>query len=189
LLTIIDTFSGDRRFKKERYHVPKRGNRMARYGLEFGETLLDAAQGIVDRGENSEDAGRTVLYLSLLSSEIILKALLEKAGMPVDETGRESHDLGGLLAGLGRCEVEEEIPGQLKGWGPATEIYGKTIIPETTFTVGALLEGQSRGDSKYPNEISYGERVYLFPPVAALMGARILLDWARQKWDRIRRGK
>jgi hypothetical protein len=159
---------------------------MAQYSIEFGEKLIDAAQGIVDRGENSGDAGRAVLYLSLLSSENILKALLEKAGMTVGETGKVSHDLGKLLAELGRCEVEEEISGQLMEWVPATQIHGKTIIPETTFTVGVLLEGQSQGASMYPNEIRYGDRTYHFPPVAALMGARILLDWAHQKWDRIR---
>jgi hypothetical protein len=163
---------------------------MAQYSIEFSNKLIDSAQGIVDRGENSEDAGRAILYLSLLSCEIILKALLEKAGMPVDEIKEASHDLSKLLSELGRCQVEEEISSQLMGWVPATQIHGKTIIPETTFTVGVLLEGQSQEASKYPNEIRYGERTYHFPPVAALMGSKILLDWAHQKWDRIRcRGK
>jgi hypothetical protein len=159
---------------------------MAEYSIEFSKSLIDAAQGIVVRGENSEDAGRAVLYLSLLSCEITLKALLEKAGMPVDEIRKVSHDLRKLLAELGHCEVEEEMAGQLMQWVPATHIRGKTIIPGTTFTVGVLLEGESHGASKYPNDIRYGEHIYRFPPVAVLAGAEILIDWAHQQWDRIR---
>jgi hypothetical protein len=159
---------------------------MAEYSIEFSKRLIDAAKGIVDRGENSEDAGRAVLYLSLLSCEITLKALLEKAGMPVDEIRKVSHDLRRLLAELGQCEVEEEISGQLMQWVPATQIRGKTIIPETMFTVGVLLEGESQGASKYPNDIRYGEHIYRFPPVVVLTGSEILIDWAYQKWDRIR---
>jgi hypothetical protein len=163
---------------------------MARYNIEFSRQLIDAAQGIVDRGENSEDAGRAILYLSLLSCEIILKALLEKAGMPAGEIMQVSHDLSKLLVELGGCEVEEEISTQLMRWVPATQIREKAVIPETMLTVGVLLEGEGREASKYPNAIRYGERIYHFPPVAVLMGAKNLLDWAHQKWDRIRiRGK
>jgi hypothetical protein len=159
---------------------------MAEYSIEFDKELIEAAQAIVDRGENSEDAGRAILYLSLLSCEIILKALLEKAGIPIGEIRKLSHDLSKLLDKLGQCEVAEEIANHLMQWIPATGICGKTIIPNTMFTVGVLLEGESHGASKYPNEIRYGDRIYHFPPVAALKGAKILLDWAHERWDRIR---
>jgi hypothetical protein len=163
---------------------------MAEYSVEFSIRLIEAAQGIVDRGENSEDAGRAVLYLGLLSCEITLKALLEKAGMPVDNTGEVSHDLRKLLTELDQCEVEEETSGQLTQWVPATQIRGKAIIPGTMITLGVLLEGESQGTSKYPNDISYGGHIYHFPPVIVLTGAKILNDWVCQKWDRIRsRGK
>jgi hypothetical protein len=163
---------------------------MAEYSIEFSKRLIEAAHGIVDRGENSEDAGRAVLYLSLLSCEITLKALLEKAGVPLDEIGKVSNDLRKLLAELDRCEVGEEIHGQLMQWVPASYIGGETIIPGTMFTVGVLLEGESQGASKYPGDIRYGGHIYRFPPVAVLKGARILIDWAYQKWDRVRsRGK
>ncbi len=162
---------------------------MDRNSIEFGERLIDAAKGIVDRGENSEDAGRSILYLGLLSCEIILKALLEKAGRPADEIEKVSHDLSKLLAELEHCEIEEETSRQLIQWVPATQLRGETIIPDTTFNVGVLLEGQAQGASKNPNGIRYGERIYLFPPVAVLMGAGVLLDWAHQNWDRIRCGE
>jgi hypothetical protein len=163
---------------------------MAEYSIEFSKRLIEVAQAIVDRGEDSEDAGRAVLYLGLLSCEITLKALLEKASIPVDNTKEESHDLRKLLAELGQCEVEEETSGRLTQWVPATQIREKAIIPGTMFTVGVLLEGESRGTSKYPDDISYGGYVYHFPPVVVLTGAKILNDWVCQKWDRIRsRGK
>jgi hypothetical protein len=148
--------------------------------------LIDAAQGIVERGENSEDACRAVLFLSLLSCEITLKVLLEKAGVPLVEIKKVSHDLRKLLAEMDRCEVDEEISGQLMQWVPASQIGGETIIPGTTFSVGALLEGENQETSKYPSDIRYGGHIYRLPPVAVLAGAEILLDWAYQKWDRIR---
>ncbi|MBP1610215.1 MAG: hypothetical protein H6Q04_2450 [Acidobacteria bacterium] len=159
---------------------------MAEYSIEFGKELIEAAQAIVDQGEDSEDAGRAILYLSLLACEIILKALLEKAGRPISEMRKLSHDLSRLLDKLGLCEVEEAIANRLMRWIPATGIRGKVIVPNTTLTVGVLLEGERHGASRYPNEIRYGERIYHFPPVAALRGATILLDWAYEKWDRIR---
>lgn len=159
---------------------------MAEYSIEFGKKLIEAAQAIVERGENSEDAGRAILYLSLLACEIILKALLEKAGRPIGEIRKLSHDLSKLLDKLGLCEVEADIANDLMRWIPATGIRGEVIVPNTKLTVGVLLEGESHGTSKYPNEIRYGDRIYHFPPVAVLTGAKILFEWAHEKWDKIR---
>ena len=55
-------------------------NTMSEYNIGFSEKLLDAAQSVTKDGLDSVDAIRTVLYLSSLASEIVLKALLEKAG-------------------------------------------------------------------------------------------------------------
>jgi len=44
-----------------------------------------------------------------LSCEISLKALLEKAGVPIKKIRKRSHDLSGLLRDIGDCEIEIEI--------------------------------------------------------------------------------
>ena len=52
---------------------------MPEYNLEFSKNLIEAAGFVLQKGEVSVDAKRTILYLSLLSCEITMKALLEKA--------------------------------------------------------------------------------------------------------------
>lgn len=56
---------------------------MAQYDLKFAERLAQVAAQLVADDITSVDAQRTVLYLSLLSMEISLKAMLEQAGKPV----------------------------------------------------------------------------------------------------------
>ena len=58
---------------------------MAEYDIAFGERLAETARIVAADGLEQLDAQRTVLYLSLLSVEITLKALLEHAGIPVTE--------------------------------------------------------------------------------------------------------
>ena len=53
---------------------------MAEYDIAFGERLAETARMVADEGLAELDAQRTVLYLSLLSTEITLKAMLERAG-------------------------------------------------------------------------------------------------------------
>jgi len=157
------------------------------YSLDFSENLIRAAQAVNDNGDDSVDAMRTVLYLSLLSCEISLKALLEKAGMPITEIRNRSHNLERLLMDLGRCEVEEEVANGVRKWVPAMRIRSKVItINEAQLTIGDFLEGESQGASRYPNEVRYGEHLYHYPPEASLNAASTILHWAREKWDIIR---
>ena len=78
---------------------------MAEYDISFGERLSETARMVVDEGLAELDAQRTVLYLSLLSTEITLKAMLERAGKPVPDIRARSHRLAELLSDLGQCEV------------------------------------------------------------------------------------
>lgn len=55
-----------------------------------------------------------LLDLSLLSTEISLKAMLKKAGKPVAEIQGRSHYLAELLKGLGGCKIYAEIARTLK---------------------------------------------------------------------------
>lgn len=82
---------------------------MVEYNLGFSEKLADAAAGVVNDGLDNFDSCQTVLYLNLLSSEISLKVLLERAGRPVAQIWAHSHNLSALLQDLGTCEVEDQI--------------------------------------------------------------------------------
>jgi hypothetical protein len=73
------------------------------------------------------DAQRTVLYLSLLSVEITLKAMLEQAGIPVSQIRAHSHHLAGLLSDLGRCEVEVEVAPGARRYVPASRLRACTL--------------------------------------------------------------
>ena len=56
---------------------------MPEYEIAFGEKLADIARMVAAEACVTIDAQRTVLYLSLLSTEISLKAMLERAGRPI----------------------------------------------------------------------------------------------------------
>jgi hypothetical protein len=158
------------------------------YNLDFSQRLIDAAKTFVDKGELGDEAGRAILYLSLLSCEVSLKAILEKAGYSTKELKKRSHDISGLLKDLCFCD--------LIGSGPASkpysgaELLGEEVDPNYgNGTVGHLLSGEENGASKYPNEIRYGESVIHFPPLIMLNCASKVCDWVRENINIIKRRK
>lgn len=160
---------------------------MPEYSIDFSENLIKAARFVLEYQVNSVEAKRTVLYLSLLSCEITMKALLERAGKPVKMIKKRLHDLDRLLCELDRCKVEENIANGVLKWVPASRLRSKVVkIGEATITIGKLLEGESQGASKYPNQIRYGDTLYHFPPEVVLNAATVILCWAREKWNKIR---
>lgn len=125
-------------------------------------------------GAEKDEAGRTVLYLSCLSCEISLKALLEHSGYSSKELKKLSHDLSRLLSEVSSCTVAST--GER-----ASYIRSKRVIPETANgTVGTLLESEMSGGSVYPNEIRYGSAVRHYPPEAMLNCAKTVSDWCIQ---------
>ncbi len=162
------------------------GDHMSVYNMGFSEKLTDAARVICEDGLGTFDANQTVAYLSLLSCEITLKALLEKAGMSVKDIKARSHNLKALLNDFSKCEVEGEIDKGYCKWVPATRIRSLTIQEDTDTTIGKLLTGESQGASKYPNEIRYGERFSHFPPEALMQAAIEILKWAHIHFKKIR---
>ncbi len=92
---------------------------MAEYNLGFSENLIKAARFVADSDDKSEDAVRTVLYLSCLACEIALKALLECSGKPMAKITKLSHNLADLLKELGNCKVEVHIVKDFLSWIPA----------------------------------------------------------------------
>ena len=160
---------------------------MAEYDIAFGERLADMARMVAAEGSAPIDAQRTVLYLSLLSVEISLKAMLERAGIPVAEIRARSHRLAELLSDLGRCEVEIEVTPGVKHYVPASRIRACTLSNGAAeSTVGAVIEAESQGASTYPNQVRYGDLLRHYPAgVVAQMAAKIS-EFAREHWQSIR---
>ncbi|WP_311946244.1 hypothetical protein [Halomonas piscis] len=144
------------------------------YSFEFAKRLIEAAESMFRDGAEKDEAGRTVLYLSCLSCEISLKALLERSGYSSKELKKLSHDLSRLLAEVSSCIVAST--GER-----ASRIRSKMVVPETANgTVGTLLESELSGGSVYPNEIRYGNAVRHYPPEAMLNCAKTVSEWCIQ---------
>jgi HEPN domain-containing protein len=159
---------------------------MSEYEIGFSEKLTDAAQFIVKDDLKSIDSIRTVLYLSLLSCEISLKALLEKAGTPIKTIRARSHNLNELLNDLGKCKIQVKIGDKYRSVS-ASRLRSVTIDKRySNSTVGTLLEAECRGASSYPNQIRYGDSLKHYPPKLILKTAKAIIVWARNHWDTIR---
>lgn len=157
------------------------------YSIEFGERLIEAADSFVTKSSPSDEVGRTVLYLSLLSCEISLKALLEKAGFSVQELTRRSHDLSGLAKDICCCELTGTGIGNSKPFS-AARLLSQEVVPNTSNgTVGTLLKAESIGASKYPNDIRYGELITHFPPLVVLSCAKVISKWGKENMSCIKR--
>ena len=160
---------------------------MSEYNLGFSKKLAETARLVADDGVDSFDAVQTIVYLSLLSCEIALKALLERSGLPVNKIKAHWHDLEALLREVSRCEVEENIAAGHPKWIPAVRIRAIEIKSEgAESTVGKLLCGETQGASRYPNQIRYGSGFLSFPPDALVKTAYAVVDFAETHWNTIR---
>jgi hypothetical protein len=155
---------------------------MSEYNIGFSEKLIDVARFVHEEGMDPVDpidAVRTITYLSLLSCEITLKALLEKAGMSVREIKARSHNFEGLLRDICCCDVEEYFGNGSHRYISASRLLALPINTSTGIsTVGDLLTGEKQGSSGFPNEIRYGNSFHHFPPEANLQTATEVLKWA-----------
>lgn len=154
------------------------------YSIEFAERLIEAADSFIGKSEPGEEAGRAVLYLSLLSCEISLKAVLEKAGFAPDQLRRRSHNLDSLLSDLCRCETWEPASGR---WISAAHIQSISPIPGAELaTVGRLLDAEKEGASRYPNSIRYGDLIKHYDAAHMLKCAKAVAEWVRENMGAIR---
>jgi HEPN domain-containing protein len=161
---------------------------MPQYDIAFAEKLSQVAGLVLADGDDDIEAQRTVLYLSLLSTEIALKAMLEKAGKPVPEIRDRSHDLAALLRDLDQCSIQAEtVLGQLHAVS-ASRIRAITLRHGgAVLTVGAVLDTELNSISRYPNEVRYGDQLrHYHPSVAAQLAAEVV-TFARDHWSGLRR--
>ena len=150
------------------------------YSLDFSQRLIDAAKSFIGKDKTDNETARAVLYLSLLSCEISLKALLERAGYDIKDLIKRSHNFNGLVEDLCHCDLQGTGIGGSKPFS-AAELLSQEVDPKIdNGTVGALLMGEEQGASKYPNEIRYGELIRHFPPLTMLDCASKVVEWARE---------
>lgn len=144
------------------------------YSLEFAERLIESADALCLNSHKKEQTDRTVLYLSSLSCEISLKALLESNGYSLAELKRDSHRLDILLKSVCNCKI--------KGTNKCAVSLRAQLVVKDSFngTVGTLLDSVLKGASKYPNEIRYGEKIRHFPPEFMLNCAKIVNAWCKE---------
>jgi hypothetical protein len=160
---------------------------MPKYDIAFGEKLAEVAQLVVAEGLTDLEAKRTVLYLSLLSSEISLKSMLEQSGKPVQDIRKRSHRLAELLADLGQCDIEVEVVAGNYQRVPASRLRACSIQhQDTSTTVGAVIDAESQGASAYPNQIRYGDLLQHYPPEVVAEMASKVAEFARKYWHSLR---
>ena len=155
------------------------------YSIDFSDRLIDAANSFVKKPNAGDEAGRAVLYLSLLACEISLKFILECAGFTPKELTKRSHDLHGLLTDICKCEIADPTIGDFVS---AAKLLSVSPNPEAhDATVGQILDAESEGASKYPNEIRYGDLVRHFDAIHVLECAKSLSGWAKANIGSIRK--
>ena len=160
---------------------------MTEYSLAFSEKLIEAANLVAKIDLMEIESKRTVLYLSLLSCEITIKSLLERAGFDIKKIKRLSHNLSSLLVEIGNCEIYKDTNQARKEWIRATGI--RSIRIDSRFsnaTVGNLLTAEGSGASIYPNQIRYGDTLIHYPPEVMLEAAKAILTWAKKYLGKIR---
>ena len=117
---------------------------MSEYNLGFSKKLAETARLVADEGVDSFDAVQTVIYLSLLSCEIALKAMLERSGLPVGKIREHSHNLEALLGEVSNCQVEVDIAGGHLRWVPAVRIRSIPIKSEGAESTVAQVPDSKR---------------------------------------------
>ena len=157
------------------------------YDLSFAARLADVADDVVQKAPYAHDARRLVAYLSRLSVEIALKALLEHAGKPIKEIRGRSHNLRALLSDLTECEVQVEVsPGTLM-WVSAARLRAISVdLGVSCVPIGDLITAENSGASTYPNKIRYGETVIDMPPSLLASMAICTVRWAQDHCSTIR---
>lgn len=138
---------------------------MTEYSIGFSKNLISAAEKLIQENENSLDSERAILYLSLLASEVLLKSILERVGVPIDQLKSMSHNIPDLLNKVCQCTYYDASLGVV----PAVRLRAITLNTDCAeYTVGEVLSLANSGISQYPNQLRYGEHLCHYPALAVL---------------------
>ena len=138
----------------------------------------DLAQLAIDGLEKQPNDGgvraRNCLYLAHLSVELALKAVLEQAGMPVNDIRRMSHNLLALSKAVGSCSFTHAL-----GRGRGVVIRDLKVTKGSGYLgFGHFVEAtQWESFSSYPGELRYGLDVTHFDPEMVAQLASELCNW------------
>lgn len=138
---------------------------MAEYSIGFAKNIISAADKLIQENENSLDSERAILYLSLLAAEVLLKSILERVGVPIDQLKSMSHNIPDLLNKVCQCTYYDSSLGVV----PAVRLRAITLNTNgAEYTVGEVLSLTNREISQYPNQLRYGEHLCHYPAFAVL---------------------
>ena len=160
---------------------------MPTYDIQFANKLAEVSVTLIKEQPDQLEARRSVIYLSRLSIELSLKALLERAGKPVELIRKHSHNLRALLTEVDQCEVLAEVAPGRRLWVPASRLRSVDVsFIGHSITLGMVIEAENHGASVYPNEIRYGENIKDIVPEALAPAALRLSAWIQENWDGLR---
>ena len=161
---------------------------MPQYEIAFARKLAEVAFSIApDIGEATQETERAAAYLSLLSIEIGLKAILEKAGVPVDKIRARSHQIRMLLKDVDKVKMDIVISPGAPTEVSASRLRAITVeFANAISTVGDMLDAQGVLTSTYPNEIRYGDVLINFPSRSLALAALGVINFAESHWDTLK---
>lgn len=160
---------------------------MSEYNSSFADVLFSCATDLENQGIGNVDAQRAILYLCLLASEVRLKAILEKANLPILDISKASHDFKKILMLFHKIEFEKEITPGVKKWFPGSEIRAITIDPNySNATVGNVLDAEGQGASKYPSELRYGDKVRHYDTIILIGTYKAIAEFSCNNWANFR---
>lgn len=152
------------------------------FSLEFSKRLIEAAENLSQMKPVEQDADRAILYLSLVSCEVSIKALLEEAGYSLSNIKKMSHKFSKLKKALADCDFKGDKKGS------AARLFAKSPdkkVPK--MTVGKLLDFEQEKASVFPNQVRYGSSVKNYPPTLMLACAKKVNKWAFKNISIIKR--
>jgi hypothetical protein len=165
----------------------KGGIFLSSYNLGFSEKLIEAAEFVHNDDGDEFDKLQTILYLCHLSCEITLKAILERAGIPIRDIIACSHDFEKMFQPFfTKVEIYKEVGNNVFRWVKAGGIGCEQTKKELYEPVvrSMLTDKQI---SQYPSNLRYaGDKISTYPPQELIKAARILLNDANKYWDNLR---
>ncbi|TKB23502.1 hypothetical protein FCL47_22370 [Desulfopila sp. IMCC35006] len=154
------------------------------FSLEFSKRLIEAAESLSQVKPVEPDTDRAILYLSLVSCEISIKALLEKAGYSLKEIKGMSHKFAKLKKALSTCDFKGDKKGS------AAKLFAESPDKQVPYmTVGKLLDFEQEKASMFPNQVRYGSSIKNYPPTLMLKCAKKVNKWAFKNISFIKRKK
>jgi hypothetical protein len=159
---------------------------MPEYDLQLAEELAIVA-GSVPQTELAPVAhDRMRLYLAMLSIELSLKAMLERAGMPVQHIRNRGHRIRDLLSDIDRCTIEVTPMAGVVCRTSASRLRSVAISTQIeSGTVGQLIEGLGGNVSNYPNQIRYGGHLRHYNASLVADAAGQIIAFAKAHWSSI----